>query len=96
MTPMPQLQTSAQFQTPMDSGAPVVSPTVPMIPSGGGLGCVGCPRAMQGINFGADPVIASTGWPMWAKVLVGVTVLGFVVGGVTLFARRSLRSHMYY
>lgn len=78
-------------------GAPMVQTGRPDVRTGAPtqLGCgvvgIGCDQHMtqmsDALAFGADPVIASPGWPMWAKVLLGVSIFG-AIGTAVYFATR--------
>jgi len=63
---------------------PSTPPQPPMQLQGlAGFNCAGCDH----VQFGADPAIGNTGWPTWAKVLLGLGVLGVVGTGIFLVTR---------
>lgn len=67
------------------TGRPDVRTGAPMQLGCGAIG-IGCGPHTQALadslSFGADPAIAASGWPLWAKILVGVSALGLVTWGV--------------
>ena len=74
------------------TNAPNVHTGQPMVQTGAPtqLGCgpvgIGCGQGATSfagsLAFGADPSLVVSGWPWWAKALIGVTVLGLVGWGI--------------